>query len=516
MSLDLSASTTAVRHSRQLWWMGYLVVVAGGLVIAAFARRRITEPWIGLTLGLFLLVLLGWLIRPRIALYVTIGLTAVSDLVTVGWFPFVKNFSSRESIGYISDALTISPLEVSLAVGLAVTGIRQYAATGRVVAPSPMLRPILLFSALVFYGFARGIIMRGSDIRISVLEGRSLFYLLIVFAIATNVCTEAKHLRSAMWWLLGGVLVQSLLSLQFFLSLDPAERADADSLNEHGSALGQNLLILGVLSLLLFRARAAKERLLLLAALVPTCIVYLIAQRRAGVAALSIGILMLLALLYWRRRRRFWVVAPLTGLITTAYLGAFWNNQSMVGFPAQAIKSIIAPGAASATDQDSDLYRLIESFDLWFTIRTDPLLGLGFGQPFYRPIPLPEISFFELSAYLPHNSLLWFWIKTGFVGFAVLFYMIGKMVMMGTHRARRLPDGVDVTVAQLGLLFVVMFTVYTYVDISWDARNMVFLGLAATICAFSPPQEVERGQSATVRTVGSEIASETTAESVSA
>ena len=28
-----------------------------------------------------------------------------------------------------------------------------------------------------------------------------------------------------------------------------------------------------------------------------------------------------------------------------------------------------------------------------------------------------------------------------------------------------------------------MFLVYSYVDISWDARNMVLLGLAAAICA---------------------------------
>ena len=107
-------------------------------------------------------------------------------------------------------------------------------------------------------------------------------------------------------------------------------------------------------------------------------------------------------------------------------------------------------------------------------------------------MPLPQISFFELNAYLPHNSILWFWIKAGFLGFAVMFYMIGKMVMLGSYRARRLPDGIDVTVAQLGMLFVVMFTVYTYVDISWDPRNMVFLGLSAAICAFAvAPEDVE-------------------------
>ena len=79
MSLDFRTATAEVRQSRQLWWVGYLLVVGGGLLLAAFARRRIAEPFIGLTLGLFLLILLGWLIRPRVALYLTIGLAAISE-----------------------------------------------------------------------------------------------------------------------------------------------------------------------------------------------------------------------------------------------------------------------------------------------------------------------------------------------------------------------------------------------------------------------------------------------------
>jgi hypothetical protein len=34
-----------------------------------------------------------------------------------------------------------------------------------------------------------------------------------------------------------------------------------------------------------------------------------------------------------------------------------------------------------------------------------------------------------------------------------------------------------------GTAFVVMYLVYSYVDMSWDPRNTVFLGLAFAICA---------------------------------
>ena len=47
------------------------------------------------------------------------------------------------------------------------------------------------------------------------------------------------------------------------------------------------------------------------------------------------------------------------------------------------------------------------------TIKAKPITGLGFGQRFYRPFPLPDISFFPFYEYMPHNSVLWIWIKTG-------------------------------------------------------------------------------------------------------
>ena len=75
-------------------------------------------------------------------------------------------------------------------------------------------------------------------------------------------------------------------------------------------------------------------------------------------------------------------------------------------------------------DASSDLYREIENFDLVYTIRAEPLTGVGFGKPFYQPAPLPDISFFVFYRYIPHNSVLWIWLKMGFVGFVAMFFVI--------------------------------------------------------------------------------------------
>ncbi len=472
------------RHDRLVWWLVFALMSAGGLMIAGFARRRFGEPFLGLSLAILLVMVLSWTYRPRATLYLTIFLTMVSDIVTVGWFPFAKNLSSRESISFVADALTISPLDISLTVGFVLTAASQYARTGRLVPPSPLTRPLLVFTAFVVIGFGRGLFLSGrGDTRVAVLEARPLFYILLTFAIAMNVFTERRHLRYAMWWALAGVVVQVLLSIEYVNRLEPAEREALESLNEHGSTLGHNLIIVTAFGVLALGVKALVPRLLLLAALVPTVYVVFISQRRSGIAALAIAFAMILVVLFWRRRAQFWVLTPILVIVGVGYLGAFWNNESSAGFPAQAIKSIIAPGSATEEDRSSDLYRVIEGYDINFTIRTNPLLGVGFGKPFYRPVPLPDISFFELNAFLPHNALLWIWLKMGFGGFAAMFYFLAKVIVLGSRRLRELPRTIDLVVAQSALLFVVMYTAFTYVDISWDARNTVLLALAARICA---------------------------------
>jgi hypothetical protein len=143
---------------------------------------------------------------------------------------------------------------------------------------------------------------------------------------------------------------------------------------------------------------------------------------------------------------------------------------------------VIAPGQASAADQSSDVYRTLESLNLSATVRASPILGIGFGQPFYRPYPLPDISSFEFNAYFPHNSLIWVWTKMGFGGFVALLYVLGRAMTEGAARARAAPNGVDALVSLNAVLFVAMYSVFLYVEVGWEPRNVVLLALAFGLC----------------------------------
>ena len=72
--------------------------------------------------------------------------------------------------------------------------------------------------------------------------------------------------------------------------------------------------------------------------------------------------------------------------------------------------------------------------------------------------------------------------KLGFFGFAALLYLFARAVQFGARSAMQVRSGDHVAVTVAGLSYVVMFLVFAYVDIAWDARSTVFLGVALALC----------------------------------
>lgn len=488
MRADLAVDPVAEPFPRRsAWLIGYWAVVTGGFMLAGIARQRVTTPFLGLSLALTLLLGLGWFLRPRTTVYATLFLAAISEYVTIPWFPFARNLSNRGSISFLADSAIVSPLDIVLVTGFLVSCLRHYADTGRLVVRTPLLRPLLVFMGFVALGFLRGVASNG-DLRAALYEVRALPYILMMFVIVVNECSEREHLRAAIWSVLAGVTVQAALTIEHFSRLTPSELGNVDALTEHPAVVAQMLMIVMLVSLTLFAPRTGWLRLATLCAAVPTTFVFVTAERRSGIAALAAGALLVAVSLLWHRRRLFFLVVPALSLVLVVYVAAFWNAHGPAAFPAQAVKTVVAPNAASADNLNSDLYRILETYNLVYTIRALPLQGLGFGQLFFRPLPLPDISVFELNGYISHNAILWIWVKTGIGGFAAMFYIFAKSLLHAAERIRTTPLGIDLAMSVAAASFVVMFAVYSYVDVSWDPRNCIFLGLALAMCVRPLPR----------------------------
>ena len=476
---DLSAAPSRPPSSNTGLRRALSVAVAlTSTILVAFASSRTPQP----AIALFVLgaIIVAAAIRPISGLFAFVFLTLAGDAVTAPWYPFAKNLSSGESLLYLSDKLTLSPLEIVIGATFAFWCIDALFTPGAQLTRSPLLAPLGIFTAFVVFGFVHGI-STGGDIRIALFEGRAMLAILPAYVLALNLCDRGQ-LRRLMWTAVAGISANAFLALVYLNQLTPVEQAIREDLGEHPASLGFAFVFLLVLALFLYRAGTRLSRFLLLVLCAPMLFVFLEAQRRGAMVALGVGLVLIVTSLWWTHRAKFLVIAPLLIVATVSYSAAFWNSDSLVGTPAQAIKTVIAPGAASEKDRGSDLYRDIENFNLNYTVKSAPVLGIGFGQQFLRPAPLPDISFFEFYQYIPHNSIVWVWLKTGFFGFLALLTTLAVAIREGARQVVSARDPMNATMAMIGVVNVAMFSVYAFVDISWDPRSMVLLGVSLALC----------------------------------
>jgi hypothetical protein len=158
-------------------------------------------------------------------------------------------------------------------------------------------------------------------------------------------------------------------------------------------------------------------------------------------------------------------------------MGLTWNSTHPLAGPTQAVKSVIAEDQADYHDRASNDYREIENFNSTFTIKQEPLTGVGFGNKFYIVIPLPDISAFVFWEYMPHNSVIYIWIKSGVGGFLALLLLIGISIVHGMRATMRITSPQLKAIALTATLYIIMHFIYAYVDISWEAQGMLMLGI---------------------------------------
>jgi O-antigen ligase len=166
-------------------------------------------------------------------------------------------------------------------------------------------------------------------------------------------------------------------------------------------------------------------------------------------------------------------------ILGAGYVVAFQNSSGALGEPARAVVSIFNPDSSDERDAASNAYRIIENYDLRYTASQSPLLGWGFGKPFLQPIVLPNVVDLDpYYLYIPHNNVLWMWMRLGPVGFAALWYLIGSAVVSGCLIARQLKNQELRFFAVFAIAALVMEVILAYGDYQFFFyRNMIFVGV---------------------------------------
>jgi hypothetical protein len=485
-TVPVTTVSEAQRRGRRAWSYTYALWILGTLFFAVLAARTVPQPF-SVAFLIFVSIVALAVVRPRLAIYPIVFFTVLGDLITSPWYPFTTDLSSAESILFISNQAKLRPLEVCLAALVFGWILQMAARRDFTVVKGRLFRPMMVFTLFLFFGLAHGLATGGGNSQAALWEIRGVLYLPLVYVLLMNLVDRAEQYVRLYALIMLAVFVNSIIALINLAGLSEEKRKSMESFVAHGATLPMNTMLVLLAASWLFKNTSGVRRAVLPFALIPVVYVYLISERRAAFVALLGAVIVLGVFMYWTKRRTFWRVAPIVLLLLAAYTAAFWNNEkSSIGFPAQAIKSVISPSAVSDRNQDSDLYRVIEKSDIVATIRSSPILGIGFGHPFLRPTPLPPIAPFLLEPYMPHNAVLWMWMKTGALGFFVMVYLFGLTLVTGVRNVLRLPQSDYAAITLTSVAFVLMYAIFSYVDISWDAQNMVVLALAMAQIASAP------------------------------
>ena len=353
----------------------------------------------------------------------------------------------------------------------------------------PLILPFLVLIVGVTVGIVHGL-SSGGDGRIIVLEVRPFWYLFINYLLAYNLVSEKRHVLGLLWITVVGTFIKALQGVYIVLGPLGGHISGQNEIMAHE----QSFFFVLVLVLILLCMWLDRLRWLLWVALMstPFLIVALLANnRRADYAAFLIGAVCAWALVVAtqpQRRASLIVGMCFTFMFVGAYVLIFQHVSGAVGAPANAIVSILHPSAADVRDQSSNMYRYIEDFDLMFTEKQSPLLGYGFGRPFMQPMVLPNIiSLDPYYLYIPHNTVLWVWMRLGPLGFGALFYLLGSFVVRSGIIARTIRDR-DLQLVAIFAVAVVMIEIpLAYGDYQlFFYRNIFYLGLLMGLLARLP------------------------------
>ena len=466
-------------HARQtrtnltnLMWFAVIMALSGmlGLLMLRSGPTASHIAWVVYLMGVALIFS-----QPRYGIYLLIFLALVGDGILTYSLPFTKNFSSAESLLYLHDSLVISPLETYILFTF-VSWLGRGAMQRKIeFYRNDLFWPAMVFITFIVFGLVYGI-GTGGNVTIALWESRSIFYMIALFILASNLFTERSHFHSALWAAMVAVFIEGVIGSYYFLVVLRGSLAGVDAITEHSAAIHMNTLFVYLLAAWLYKESTAR-RIMLPLMVPPVLLAYLATQRRAAFVTLIVALALMTIFLFKENRRAFWLIVPTTAVLGVLYLGAFWNSSSALGQPAQAVKSVIAEDQANAADQSSNVYRELENLNTGFTVHQRPLTGVGFGQKFYIVWEMPDISFFEWWEYLPHNSIIWIWIKSGVGGFVAMLYLISKTIFTGVGLLMRIKGDAIRAVVLTSTLYIVMHFIYAYVDISWDTQSMIYVGM---------------------------------------
>ena len=347
-----------------------------------------------------------------------------------------------------------------------------------------LFKPILVYIVFVAAGWVNGI-ATGGDFKISLQEVRSQFYFLIAYLIASHLVRTRKQISGSLWvFALCVALKGAIYVFRKFVTLAGQEIPD-QGVGSHEEAFffGAYTVLLIVLPLASIEPKLQRWMWLFL----PLVVVgNMVTNRRAGTAGLVVSLLLLFPSAWVclpDRRKLIATVALVLSGISLVYYPLYKNKTGLLSVPARAAKTQFEPDSISERDRSSNDYREAENACIMGTIKISPLttlIGFGYGKRMLHVASIADITkLYEWWDILPHNQILWVWMRVGSLGFLAFWLMIGSILFeIGRVLRWKNAEPYDKAIAMFVLIILANLLMFGMLDLQLsNYRDMLFSGL---------------------------------------
>lgn len=437
--------------------------------------------------------------RPIIGAYALIFMAVTFEAFNMEYpDSFTDRFPLYKPFDQMGLPLPFTATEAMMVGMIALVALKRIGQRKVPLELGPLFPAMAIYLAFVVFGVANGI-SHGGEFNIAIWEMRAQFYPLFMYLIVYNLVYQYSHARLVMWLFIGAVAFKGLIGIIRFVVVlkgnlgAVTEVSRANSLMSHEESLLFAAFLTFGLLLYLFKSDRVQLKFIMLASF-PVALSFLANQRRAGIMALILSVLVVALVVYIQKpklRRPIIYASIAIFILMVPYTVAFRNSSGLIAEPASAVLSIVRP---DARDSGSNEYRVLEGENVGLNIAKEPFLGAGYGREMELFVPLPDLTeIFSLWAYIPHNTVLWVWMRLGILGFAAFWFMIGRMLMDTSISARRARDPYLKGIAILTITMTMAWITQGLVDMGiTDFRLNMLIGAFVALSARIPQMDRER------------------------
>jgi len=457
------------------------VVTIGSVIFASIIYLTRGNVYAGIAVIFGLCIVIVSILRVEYGFMIFLGMALFFDQYQIpGYNPLtlaVQYFDNIKQITYLPhiNVAVFNPVEVQLL--LLVMGLIFAKITHRFqkMVHVPVWGAAILFLGWFFLSFVHGMADGGSFL--PALWGmRALFYLGVLYFLVPQIIRTPEDVKKVMWIAIVMITFKALQGIGRFV-LQRFSFAGEMTLTNHEDPVFAVTLIILVICLYLYKARGFQRIALTL--LTPVLLLCLfVGQRRAAYAAFFVSLGMLYLILEPVYRKKFTRFAFPVLIFTLMYFAVFWNSYNKLGEPVQLIKSGLFPmdKEEAGSRYDSNLYRKNEDYNLAYTVKKNPVIGIGFGKKYLQPLSLAKISF-PLRDYISHNQIFWLVVEMGGVGFFLFLLFFFSIAGYGANLSKYIQNPYMKAVCVMAVIAVMNQLVASFFDLQLTYyRNMIYLG----------------------------------------